>query len=120
MWHWFFFAQPEIPQRVINTDPDSWYRADPQVMGAENYSEWRKAIRKPQVERAMLEDYRAGLTIDPAHEEADRTARRVWWCRCLCCGLSGTTSKTSTVIHWQSGETGPMTFKDAASNPVTM
>jgi pimeloyl-ACP methyl ester carboxylesterase len=26
-WHWFFFAQPETPERVINADPDSWYRA---------------------------------------------------------------------------------------------
>ena len=26
-WHWFFFAQPEIPERVINADPDAWYRA---------------------------------------------------------------------------------------------
>jgi hypothetical protein len=28
-WHWFFFAQPDIPGRVINADPDSWYQADP-------------------------------------------------------------------------------------------
>lgn len=38
-WHWFFFAQSEIPERVINADPDSWYLGDPQVMGAENYAE---------------------------------------------------------------------------------
>lgn len=75
-WHWFFYAQPEIPERVINADPDAWYRGDPQVMGAENYSEWREAIRKPQVVRAMLEDYRAGFTIDRVHEEADRAAGR--------------------------------------------
>lgn len=22
-WHWFFFAQPDIPERVINADPDA-------------------------------------------------------------------------------------------------
>jgi haloacetate dehalogenase len=71
-WHWFFFAQPEIPERVINADPDSWYHGDPDAMGQENYDEWREATRNPEVVRAMLEDYRAGLTIDRQHEEADR------------------------------------------------
>ncbi|MGW0561339.1 alpha/beta fold hydrolase [Streptomyces sp. NPDC003016] len=71
-WHWFFFAQPDTPERVINADPDSWYRGDPQRMGQENYDEWREATRNPDVVRAMLEDYRAGLTVDRRHEEADR------------------------------------------------
>ena len=73
-WHWFFFAQPEIPERVINADPDSWYHGDPEAMGQENYDEWRNATRNPDVVRAMLEDYRAGLTIDRQHEEADRAS----------------------------------------------
>ncbi|MBT2528422.1 alpha/beta hydrolase [Streptomyces sp. ISL-99] len=73
-WHWFFFAQPDIPERVINADPDSWYRGDPQSMGQENYDEWREATRNPDVVRAMLEDYRAGLTVDKRHEEANRRA----------------------------------------------
>ncbi len=71
-WHWFFFAQPGIPERVITADPDNWYRGDPETMGEENYQEWRQATRNPNVVRAMLEDYRAGLTIDRQHEEADR------------------------------------------------
>jgi len=75
-WHWFFFAQPEIPERVINADPDSWYRGDPASMGAENYDEWRTATRNAAVVRAMLEDYRAGLTVDADHERADRAAGR--------------------------------------------
>lgn len=77
-WHWFFFAQPEIPERVINADPDGWYapKANPMSMGAENHAEFLRAIRDPDVVRAMLEDYRAGLTIDRAHEEEDRAAGR--------------------------------------------
>jgi haloacetate dehalogenase len=75
-WHWFFFAQPEIPERVITADPDSWYGGVPETMGAENHAEWRAAIHNPSVVRAMLEDYRAGLTIDRAHEEADKAAGR--------------------------------------------
>jgi haloacetate dehalogenase len=73
-WHWFFFAQPDIPERVINADPDSWYRGDPQRMGEENYAEFRAATRNPAVVRAMLEDYRAGLTLDRRHEEDDQAA----------------------------------------------
>jgi haloacetate dehalogenase len=76
-WHWFFFAQPDTPERVINADPDRWYHGDPQRMGRENYQEWRAATRDPAVVRGMLEDYRAGLTIDRAHEEADRAEGRL-------------------------------------------
>jgi haloacetate dehalogenase len=69
-------AQPDIPERVINADPDNWYRGDPEVIGQENHDEWRSAVRNPQVVRAMLEDYRAGLSVDREHEEADRAAGR--------------------------------------------
>ncbi|MBA2893978.1 alpha/beta fold hydrolase [Nonomuraea soli] len=75
-WHWFFFAQPDTPERVINADPDSWYKGDPERMGEENYAEFREATRNPGVVRAMLEDYRAGLAIDAGHEREDRAAGR--------------------------------------------
>ncbi len=75
-WHWFFFAQPAIPERVILADPDAWYRGDPVAMGEANHAEWRAAMRDPAVVRGMLEDYRAGLTVDYADEVADRRAGR--------------------------------------------
>lgn len=75
-WHWFFFAQPELPERVINADPEAWYHGEPASMGDANHAEWRAAMRDPAVVRAMLEDYRAGLTIDYADEAADREAGR--------------------------------------------
>lgn len=75
-WHWFFFAQLEIPERVINANPEAWYTGDPDSMGSENYAEWLSAIRNPSVVTAMLEDYRAGLTVDRSQEEADRRAGR--------------------------------------------
>lgn len=73
-WHWFFFAQPDTPERVILADPDAWYRGDPRAMGAANHAEWRAATRDPRVVRSMLADYRAGLTVDRRDEEADRAA----------------------------------------------
>ncbi|MCY1141021.1 alpha/beta hydrolase [Actinoplanes sp. Pm04-4] len=67
-WHWFFFAQPEKPERAILADPDAWYQGTPEQMGRENYEEFRAATRDPDTVRAMLEDYRAGLTVDREHE----------------------------------------------------
>lgn len=84
-WHWFFFAQPDIPERVIAADPAAWYapKSDPAVMGAENHAELMAAVREPSVVRAMLEDYRAGLTIDREHEERDLAAGRRLECPAL-------------------------------------
>lgn len=75
-YHWFFFAQPDTPERVITADPDAWYHGDPEAMGLENFTERREAIHRPEVVRAMLEDYRAGLTVDRADEEDDHAAGR--------------------------------------------
>jgi haloacetate dehalogenase len=75
-YHWFFFAQPDRPERAILADPDAWYTGDPARMGAENYAEFRQATRDPDTVRAMLEDYRAGLGVDREHEEDDRRAGR--------------------------------------------
>jgi haloacetate dehalogenase len=83
-YHWFFFAQPDRPERAINADPDAWYdSAGPETMGLENYRELHEAIHDPSTVRAMLEDYRAGLGVDRDHEEADRRAGRVIGCPTL-------------------------------------
>ncbi len=73
-WHWFFLAQPETPERIINADPDAWYGvgADLQAqMGNDNYADYLAAIHNPNVVRAMIEDYRAGLGPDRAADAAD-------------------------------------------------
>ena len=75
-WHWFFFAQPDTPERVITADAEAWYRGDPTVMGQQNYDEWRTAMRGPAVVCGTLEDYPAGLTVDDRDERADLAAGR--------------------------------------------
>ena len=75
-WHWFFFAQPDRPERAIMADPDAWYGGDPGLMGPENHADVRAAIHDPATVRAMLEDYRAGLGVDRAADEADRAVGR--------------------------------------------
>ena len=32
-WHWFFFAQPDKPERAILADPDAWYGGAPGAHG---------------------------------------------------------------------------------------
>jgi haloacetate dehalogenase len=83
-WHWFFFGQTDKPaERIINPDPDAWYRLDEERMGRESYEDVRRALHDPDVVHAMLEDYRAGLGIDREHEEADRAAGRRITCPVL-------------------------------------
>jgi haloacetate dehalogenase len=80
---WFFFAQPDVPERVISADPVAWYRPDPYQMGAENYAELVEAINDPETVRAMLEDHRAALSVDRDADRADRLAGRTIGCPTL-------------------------------------
>ena len=82
-WHWFFFAQPDKPERAILSDPDAWYAASPNQMGVEAYEDYRAAIHDPATIHGMMEDYRAGLGIDRAHDEEDRRAGRRIACPAL-------------------------------------
>jgi haloacetate dehalogenase len=76
-WHWFFLGQTAKPaERVIDADPDAWYGGDPERMGEEAFADFRRAINDPATVHAMCEDYRAGLGIDRAHDDADRAAGR--------------------------------------------
>ena len=71
-------------ERVICADPDAWYRTPPpEAMGEENHADVWAALRDPAVVHGMCEDYRAGLRIDRAHEEADRAAGRQIACPTL-------------------------------------
>ncbi len=82
-WHWFFYAQPELPERAILADPLAWYGGDPAQMGEENYLDYSQAITDPATVRAMLEDYRAGIGVDRATDDADRAAGRQVRCPTL-------------------------------------
>jgi haloacetate dehalogenase len=77
-WHWWFLGQTDKPaERVIDADPDAWYRTpSPEEMGPENHADVWAALRDPAVVHGMCEDYRAGLGIDREHDEADRAAGR--------------------------------------------
>ncbi|SEK17325.1 MULTISPECIES: alpha/beta fold hydrolase [unclassified Variovorax] len=83
-WHWFFYAQPEKPERAILANPDAWYGGSPTYMGEEAFADFRCAIHDPATVHAMVEDYRAGLGVDRAHDEEDRRQGRKVACPTLC------------------------------------
>ena len=85
-WHWFFFAGSPHAERVINADPDAWYSLDEDKrssMGEGNFSYVAAALHDPMTVRAMLEDYRAGLGIDVAHDRDDLARGRTIGCPTL-------------------------------------
>jgi haloacetate dehalogenase len=82
-WHWFFLAQPEpLPERLIGADPDEyWFLHTSREPKARDFfgaalEEYLAAFRDPATRQAICEDYRAGVTADLAHDEADRAAAR--------------------------------------------
>lgn len=60
-YHWFFFAQPEKPERAISADPLAWYELDPDLMSPEAYDGVVSAVLNPSVIHGMVEDYRAAM-----------------------------------------------------------
>jgi haloacetate dehalogenase len=81
-YHWFFFVQPaDLPERLIGGDPlyflhrtlDSWgSRLAAQPPGA--LAEYERAFTDPAVRHAMIEDYRAGASVDLDHDAASTAA----------------------------------------------
>jgi haloacetate dehalogenase len=85
-YHWPFLAQPHpLPERLIGHDPAfycdwtlrSWTRdGSLDAFPAEALTAYRAQMAEPARLRSLCEDYRAGATIDRAHDEADRAAAR--------------------------------------------
>lgn len=119
-WHWFFFAQPDKPERAILADPDAWYGGSPMAMGEANYRDFHRAIHDPDTVHGMIEDYRAGLAIDQSTTQ--RTA--AWAGRCSArhsvCGRAATISKSSTATCSRSGVPGRQTCAAAPSTAATI
>jgi haloacetate dehalogenase len=76
-WHWFFYGQTaKFAERYISSDPDAWYAATADQMGQEAYDDYRAAIHDSATVHAMMEDYRAGLGIDRALDDDDKSSGR--------------------------------------------
>jgi haloacetate dehalogenase len=78
-WHWFFLAQPfDLPERLIGADP-AWYclRGRRHLFAPAALDDYLRCFCNPETIHAICEDYRAGATVDFAHDEADRGRRRI-------------------------------------------
>jgi len=77
-FHWFFLIQnAPIPETLLTGKGDFFLRTWafremlPSVITEESFAEYLRCFEDPATLHAMCEDYRAGATIDLAHDEAD-------------------------------------------------
>jgi haloacetate dehalogenase len=82
VWRYFLLVQPpDLPERLIGADPGfylDWtlreWCGSSAVLDERAVAEYRRCFDAATV-HATCEDYRAGATIDLAHDEADRDRR---------------------------------------------
>ncbi|WP_143198836.1 alpha/beta hydrolase [Bradyrhizobium sp. NAS80.1] len=106
-YHWLLFAQPyDLPERLLSGDPDFFLDRTLRRMTKEfgclsdgALSVYREAFRRPDVRHAMMQDYRAGATIDHEHDLADRAAGRTLDCPVLVLWEQGRFSETDSPLQ---------------------
>jgi haloacetate dehalogenase len=86
VYHWLFLAQPEpLPETLIDRSAvfyleqtlRSWSATkDLSAFDPRTLDHYRAAFNEPSRIHASCEDYRAGATLDRAHDEADQAAGR--------------------------------------------
>lgn len=79
--HWLFLAAPApVPENLISADPDTYighlldqWAGDPTALEPEDKRAYIDQYRKRSVVEASCADYRAGATLDWAHDATDRS-----------------------------------------------
>jgi len=80
-WHWFFLSQPApLPETLLGSHPDFFMKllsrfGPPETFSPEAIAYYRRTIADPDTLHAACEDYRAAMTIDVEHDEADLDSR---------------------------------------------
>ena len=91
-YHWFSFIQPyDLPERLIGSDPiwylhrllGGWGSAGLAGHHPEALAEYERAFADPAARHAMMEDYRAGASIDLTHDAVSESAGDRIQCRTL-------------------------------------
>ncbi|ALE74671.1 alpha/beta hydrolase [Pseudonocardia sp. EC080625-04] len=83
-YHWFLFIQPaDVPERLIAGDPIAYLHSLLGGWGSgldahppEALASYERAFADPAARHAMLEDYRAGASIDLEHDAASVAIRQ--------------------------------------------
>lgn len=77
-WHWIFQLVPELPEKLIAADLESYMRTIFQRFGAEPDAEgWREYLRvngNPDAVRGFLSDYRAAYYEDFPRQRSEHAA----------------------------------------------
>jgi haloacetate dehalogenase len=78
-YHWFFLIQPApFPERLIGAECEYYLRHSfgldrrPDALEADAFAEYLRCFRNPETIRATCDEYRAGASIDLAHDRADK------------------------------------------------
>jgi haloacetate dehalogenase len=92
-FHWAFLARPApFPETMIGKDPQffldyllsQWTAAkDLSAFDPRALASYRQSFARPSVVQASCEDYRAGASVDPEIDAADRKAGRTIACPML-------------------------------------
>jgi haloacetate dehalogenase len=81
-YHWFFLIQPaDLPERLIGCDPLYYLHRSLGSWGSgldahtpEAVREYERVFADPVARHAMIEDYRAGASVDLEHDAASAAA----------------------------------------------
>jgi len=106
-YHWFFLIQPaDFPERMIANDTNhfirhtlaSWCRTD-DAFDEPILRHYVEAYFDPMAIHGACEDYRAGATIDLAHDaESDRAGRKITTPMLALWGARGIVGRTFDVL----------------------
>jgi haloacetate dehalogenase len=110
-WPWSLLAQPApLPERMLTAAADAvvgnalgTWGSDVLSVPEEVRAAYVEALRDPAHAHAICEEYRAGATIDRAHDRADRTAGRRIRCPLLALWSAGGPLDT-----WYEAHSGPL------------
>jgi len=112
VWHWTFLAQPHpVPEMLIGKAPveylDSQMASWTKSRSLESFDRraldhYRLCFSDPSRIHASCEDYRAGQSVDLAHDESDRAAGKRIGCPVLALwGKAGIPSEAGPLAVWR-------------------
>jgi haloacetate dehalogenase len=120
-WPWSLLAQPaplpetvlaNAAEAVVNNALETWGTTTVPVP-AEVRRAYVDALRDPRHAHAICEEYRAGATIDRAHDKADYAAGRKIQCPLLALWSAG-----GPLDSWYQAQSGPLAIWKAWADDV--
>jgi pimeloyl-ACP methyl ester carboxylesterase len=106
-WHWLFHMVPDLPETLVGANVEAYVRHflrdwsyQTGVFTPEDVAVYVHAMSQPGALRAGFEDYRAGGTVDLAHDRAD-AGRRIKAPTLVLWATEGGDAKTGVLDIWR-------------------